>query len=74
MQSDSLPFFSNPDYWKNPEFQKLMLKWNVYMQSDEEDDDDVAQWEELIMKDWKRGATRWLNENKRKTKWLNELR
>ena len=64
MQSDSLPFFSNPDYWKNPEFQKLMLKWNVYMQSDEEDDDVLAQWEELIMKDWKRGATRWLNENK----------
>ena len=53
MQSDSLPFFSNPDYWKNPEFQKLMLKWNVYMQSDEEDDDVLAQWEELIMKDWK---------------------
>jgi|8_EtaG_2_1085327.scaffolds.fasta_scaffold425608_2 hypothetical protein len=74
METSSLPIFSNADYWKDPVFQHLMLKWNVYMQSDESDDDLLSEWEELLIKDFRLKARLWLKTNKRKTKWLENLR
>jgi len=52
--------FSNADYYKNEHFINLMRNWNRYIQSDEKDEDILAEWEEIIMKDFRVAAKEWL--------------
>lgn len=52
--------FSNIDYYKNEHFVNLMRNWNRYIQSDEKDEDVLAEWEEIIMKDFRVAAKEWL--------------
>lgn len=66
--------FSNPDYYLNETFVKLLREWNRYLQSDEQNEDVLAQWEELILKDFRTEANKWRKENKQKTKWRKDLR
>ena len=66
--------FSNPDYYLNETFVKLLREWNRYLQSDEQNEDVLAQWEELKLKDFRTEANKWRKENKRKTKWRKDLR
>jgi len=40
-----------------------MRNWNKYMESDEQDEDILAEWEEVLLKDFDRGAYEWLVAN-----------
>ncbi len=66
--------FSNPDYLLNSEFIHLMYRWHKYLGAENLDDDTAAQWEELLLKDFRKEAIKWLKENKRKTAWKKDLR
>ena len=46
----------------------------MYLQSNEKDDDVLAMWEELLLKDFRLYANIWLQKNKNKTAWRKELR
>jgi len=50
------PLFSNHDYYKDLHFQRCMRNWNKYLASDEEDDDTLATWEELLLGDFREHA------------------
>jgi len=51
--------FSNYDYFKNTQFQRLMRHWNTYLHSDEESDDVLVEWEETLLFDFLVEATAW---------------
>ena len=68
------PLFSQPDYYLNETFQALMRQWNTYINSEETDDEILAEWEEIIIKDFRRYANEWLKENKNKSAWRKDLR
>ena len=61
MDNPSL-FFSNTsyDYLKDNKFIELLRNWNMYLQSNEKDDDVLAMWEELLLKDFRLYANIWL--------------
>ena len=44
------------------------------MDSDENNEDILFKWEELLLKDFRTHALDWLYENKRKTFWRKELK
>ena len=75
MDNPSL-FFSNTsyDYLKDNKFIELLRNWNMYLQSNEKDDDVLAMWEELLLIDFRLYANIWLQKNKNKTAWRKELR
>ena len=51
-----------------------MYRWHKYLGAENLDDDTAAQWEELLLKDFRKEANKWLKENKRKTAWKKDLR
>ena len=46
----------------------------MYMTADENDEELLTQWEEIILQDFRRYALDWLKKNKRKTWWRKDLR
>lgn len=62
-------FFSSYDYYKNPHFQRCMRNWNTYLNSTEADDQVLAEWEEVCMKDFLDHAREWWNRNKEMIHW-----
>lgn len=64
----------NPDYYLNTKFISLIKQWKLYLESDEDDDDILTVWEEIIRKDFRLYANEWRNKNKNKTAWRKELR
>tara|TARA_R110002020_G_scaffold42971_4_gene125327 strand:+ start:995 stop:1216 length:222 start_codon:yes stop_codon:yes gene_type:complete len=71
---NSTPIFSKKDYLINDEFNKLIVRWYMYMTADENDEELLTQWEEIILQDFRRYALDWLKKNKRKTWWRKDLR
>jgi len=74
METSSLPFFSNPDYLLNDNFIGLMRRWHTYLDADDLDDDTMAQWEELLLKDFRIEGKKCLKKMWRTTKWRKHLR
>ena len=53
-------FFSSADYYKDYDFTRLMRNWNKYMEYTGGDDDVMAEWEEILLKDFLNAAKNWL--------------
>jgi len=68
------PIFSNMDYYKNLHFQRCMRNWNIYLQSNEQDDEVLTEWEELLLKDFYQYSLEWFKLNKNNTFWRKELK
>ena len=52
--------FSNYNYFKNAQFQRLMRNWNKYMDFEGDETDEImAQWEETLLGDFLVEATIW---------------
>ena len=61
------PIFSNIDYYKDYNFQRLMRNWNNYItyEGDEVSNTELMfEWEEVCLKDFLKGAREWLWNNK----------
>jgi hypothetical protein len=64
--SNPEPIFSNIDYYRNRQFQKLMRSWNEYiMYSGKEvtNEDLMWEWEETLLKDFLKESKKWLWKN-----------
>lgn len=46
-----------------------MRNWHIYIQSDGESDELLAEWEEVCLKDFLQHGKEWLNENKNSVIW-----
>ncbi len=66
-------FFSNADYYKNEKFQKLMRSWNRYLTSDQDDEELLTMWEELLITDFYKSAKEWLKHNYDEDEWKETL-
>ena len=66
-------FFSNADYYKNVQFQRLMRSWNRYLTSDKDDEELLTMWEELLISDFYKGAKEWLKHNYDEDEWKETL-
>tara|TARA_R110000796_G_scaffold189803_2_gene306598 strand:- start:145 stop:360 length:216 start_codon:yes stop_codon:yes gene_type:complete len=66
-------FFSNADYYKNEKFQKLMRSWNKYLTSDQDDEELLTMWEELLITDFYKSAKEWLKHNYDEDEWKETL-
>jgi hypothetical protein len=55
-------FFTNADYYKNKEFQKLMRNWNYYLKQDEVNcsSELLVEVKRILMGDFYRKAKEWL--------------
>ena len=62
-------FFSSPNYYKNPHFQRCMRNWNMYLNTEENDDDVLAEWEEILYKDFLQHSKEWLHNNYNMIHW-----
>ena len=51
--------FSNYNYFKNPQFQRLMRNWNIYLHSNEAQEEVLSEWEETLLFDFLVEATAW---------------
>jgi hypothetical protein len=67
-------FFSSPDYYKNIHFIRCLRNWNKYLESDEPNEDILAEWEEVCLKDFRQHATEWLKENENDIFWRVDLK
>jgi len=66
----SIPlFFSSPNYYKDLHFQRCMRNWNKFLETDVIDDDELAEWEEVLLKDFLQHSREWLNRNKDMVHW-----
>lgn len=54
-------FFSNADYYKNEQFQKLMLNYNYFMKDYEVKSEEMREMlKEILIGDFYRSAKEWL--------------
>ena len=54
-------FFSNADYYKNKQFQKLMLNYNYFMKDYEVKSEEMREMlKEILIGDFYRSAKEWL--------------
>ena len=51
----------------------MMRRWNIYLESEEPNINLLVEWEEILLKDFRRYALEWLKENKGKTGWKKDL-
>jgi len=51
-----------------------MRNWNIYLQSNEQDDEVLTEWEELLLKDFYQYSLEWFKLNKNNTFWRKELK
>ena len=70
---DPCLLFSSMEYYRNKKFQKMLLRWNTYMESDEDNAELLSTWEELLLQDFRIYANEWLKGNKNKTGWRKDL-
>lgn len=62
-------FFSSAEYYKNDHFIRCMRNWNKYLESNEQDEMILAEWEEILLKDFLKHSLETLHN----TKWPKEL-
>lgn len=58
--------FSSYNYYENSEFVRLMRNWNKYLEyegDDVDNDDLMAEWEELCIKDFRDAANIWYSQH-----------
>ena len=67
--SNPAPLFSSPDYFRNYHFQRCLKNWNKYLESDENNDEILAEWEELLLKDFLKHSREWLDRNEDQIFW-----
>ncbi len=58
--SNPAPLFSSHDYFRNIHFQRCLRNWNIYLESDEGNDEILAEWEEVLLKDFLTHGREWL--------------
>lgn len=46
-----------------------MRNWNTYLKSDEGSDDILAEWEEVLLKDFLQYSREWLRDNEESDAW-----
>ena len=51
-----------------------MRNWNLYLESSECDADILAEWEEVLLKDFLCHSKDWLDNNRDDTYWREDLR
>jgi hypothetical protein len=74
--SNPSPLFSNIDYYRNRQFQRLMRNWNKYIMysGDEVHNEELMfEWEELLLKDFLKHSREWLDKCKEDTFWREGL-
>jgi len=73
-RSDEFFFMASDDsYYKNDHFIRLLRNWNLYLESDENNEVILAEWEEILLKDFLKHSKEWLDINRNKTFWKKEL-
>ena len=50
-----------------------MRNWNKYLESDEPNEDILVEWEEVCLKDFRKHAVEWLENNYDDTFWREDL-
>ena len=65
-------FFSNADYYKNEEFQKLMRVWNM-VNSKTDDPEILEELYRIIKFDFYKNAKEWLKHNYDEDEWKYDL-
>ena len=65
--------FTTKEYENDPVFQELEKKWNVYLNADENDDDILTEWEEVLLKEFYREAINWMKIHKDDNTWRKNL-
>jgi hypothetical protein len=66
-------FYSSADYYTNHHFVRCMRNWNKYLESDEPNEDILVEWEEVCLKDFRKHAVEWLENNYDDTFWREDL-
>jgi len=56
-------FFSDYSYYKNTHFQRCLRNWNKYIESTIDDEEELTEWEEVLLKDFLQ-YSEWLTRNK----------
>jgi len=65
-ESNAITFavkFSSYDYYTNYNFNRCMKNYNIYLESENESDEVLAEWEEVCIKDFLDEARIWLDNN-----------
>jgi len=65
-------FFSNVDYYKNEEFQRLMRAWNT-VNSKTDDPEILEELYRIVKFDFYRNAKEWLKHNYDEDEWKYDL-
>ena len=66
-------FYSSPNYYENHHFIRCMRNWNLYLESSECDEDILAEWEEVLLKDFLCHSRDWLDNNRDDVFWREDL-
>jgi hypothetical protein len=55
-----IKLFSSTGYLDDPVFQELMIKWNRFLHSQNDDEEILDEWENTLMSDFYRAAHNWM--------------
>ena len=61
--------FSSMDYYQNHHFIRCLRNWNIYLESDENNEDLLVEWEEVLLKDFLQHSKEWLSDNRDDVFW-----
>jgi hypothetical protein len=72
--SNPSPLFSTIEYFRNHHFNRCMRNWNKYVDyTGDASEEMMAEWEEILLKDFLNHAREWLNKNKNMVHWKSGL-
>lgn len=73
MEEKMLKLFTSTEYENDPVYQELMFNWKKYLNSNEDDEEFLTLWEEVLMNDWYTASTNWLKIFRNDDTWRKNL-